>query len=195
MKTLVLALIFLPSVAFAQSGEFRGFKSMENMLKDRVVNDPYFTIISLFQFPQEPYDFYTLLGTYDGYTISPGTIQNGTPNAFNMILWQTIMNNLSHRLGKECQRAGTTGDRLQIHAHLAQTLKSLCAWPLPSAKDVTVYETLFNDISMYDIPAQEFDAWYDHFVASGNFDELTSEKFIKELMYPLLMNPYFLLQP
>lgn len=195
MKKLVFALVFLPSVVFAQSGEFRGYDATESMLRERVINDDAFVIISLFQFAQDPYDFNSLLGTYDGFTINPGTIQNGVPNAFNMILWHTIMNNLAHRMGRECDRGGTTGSKITLHAHISESLKQLCAWPLPSAKNADLYETLFNDISMFDIPAKEFDAWYAHFVASGNFDHLTGDKFIHTIMYPLLMNPYFLLQP
>lgn len=196
MKQLLLVLLFTPSLAFAQSGEFRGHDAMETLLKDRVLGvDPNFLLLSLFQFQEAPYDFKNLLGSFNPYSISTGKIENGTPNAFNMILWHTIMTNLSSRMGRECQMGGAGKDAIVIQPNISQSLLQLCQWPLPTAKNKDIYETLFTDITVFDVPFDEFEAWYDHFVASGNYDGLAPEPFITMVMYPLLMNPHLLLQP
>lgn len=193
MKTLVFLIVFLPMTLWAQSGEFRGHVAMDKVIKERILVPNDTSLLDLFKFNTWPYDFAELLGVYDEYTISTGQIRNGTPNAFNMILWHTLMNNLSIVMSREC-RPEVRGSHI-LQSNVAASVRELCKWPMPSAKNSYVYENLFLDITFYDVPAEEFDVWYNHFVASGNYDHLTPEKFIQTIMYSLLMNPYFLLQP
>jgi hypothetical protein len=195
MKKYWFLLLMLPCLSVAQSGEFKGADEINTILLDRVVESSEQPLLSmLFQFQEPPYDLLPLLGTYDGSIIGNGAIKNGTPNAFNMILWDVLIGNLSLRLSQECNSKVFFVGKVLIQKNILSHLSVLCQWPIPASKDIQLYQSLFDDISMFDVPQSEFDLWYYHYVASGQYDKETPEQYIRELMYALFMNPYFLLQ-
>lgn len=193
MIRLLFCLLLVPSAGWAQSGEYKGASEINELLHARIFESGESQMVLwLFGFPEPPYDFQQLMGYYDGSVIGSGQIINGTPNAFNMILWHTVMRHLSARLAEECSTILATTDT--VKTHIVSSVRSLCAWPLPEAKNKDVYMSLFTDIGMFDLPYEEFEAWYAHFATSGTYDQMDSQTYITELMYALFMNPYFLLQ-
>ncbi|MCB9073768.1 MAG: hypothetical protein H6623_09110 [Bdellovibrionaceae bacterium] len=196
MKKVFFLFFFLPICTWAQSGEYKGASEMGRILDERILvpksANP--TIITLFEFTDSPDGLIPLLGFYNSGSIGTGVIQNGTPNAFNVILWNMLMTNLAHRLSQECDPVTVTEDSLVVQDDIVKKIKALCAWPLPAAKDESLYQELFDAITMYEVPHEEYVEWYSHFVGSGEYDGMDNKLYVQNLMYAVFMNPYFLLQ-
>lgn len=172
-------------------GSYKGLAAIESALKTRVFpNDTYFSLGNYLGENNEA-GLPSLLGTYDG---RPGSssLQNAAPNAVNTMLWQIVMEGAAVSISfNACAASAST-----LEAHLKQTAKTICDWPLGSPDRTKTLQEFWLDLMRYDAPKAEMDAWIRHVsTADTPFAALQGQALVKDLTQSILMNPYFLLEP
>ena len=190
------------------TGEFKGFVAIDTYVSGRLVapapaSTSFGGFGSLNAFSLSRYlqgggfndgGLKDLLGVYvqvNGATI----FKNGTPNALNMALWQTVCRGFAHDLAQVCAPGGLQGMGFTLRDVLASKLLPLCKWPAATAKDEQVMLNVWMAVMGFQAPKSEFVAWRQWFVETQApaYDTAANTEVLTAMLEAAMMNPYFLL--
>lgn len=172
----------------ADKARYRGRPEVQTVLSERlfVKDSPKFNFEEILT----DTSLGQLLGVYP--ETSNRVLTNVTPNTLNYILWHIMAKGIAENL---CKLTDEKPDGVFIKRAsegLKKLLKVVSRWPDPEAKDFKILETLWLQILQYDAPEVEFKLWCE-FVLSDKFT-VQGRQALAEILYMLLMNPYFLLK-
>ena len=150
-----LALLFSTPAFSATSSEFRGYFSVNQILRERLFLPG--TEFELGRYVAQSYStlggsLLDLLGTYKS---SGGKFNNGIPNALNMLLWHVLLSGLSADVGKICTREPT----LDFTPTFVNSVLPLCNWPNGIARGEAVLLNFWLTVMSYDAPLTEYGEW------------------------------------
>lgn len=108
----------------------RGYKSINNLIKERMMNDPDFELVHYIQKPdiqrdQEGGSVVPLFGGYDGRGLTM-TNQSALPGTMNMLLWFSVFDALGHEISKYCLHTDDPNSRIALNSSLAANVTNIC---------------------------------------------------------------------
>jgi hypothetical protein len=177
----------------------RGYTTINRLLKERVVQPDGFELgqyLGEAESVAEPAQgrLLSLLGTYVGAG-TDAQFQNGQPNSMNMILWYILLDHLADGVAANCPGAHPgAAARVRLRPRFAEALRRVCAWPSPDAKTPEALRGLWLELTAFDAPDQEFEAWRGFFVSSPDYVRAPASRAVSALVLSALFNPYFLLR-
>jgi len=177
-----VALLLQPAGAMAQSSQFKGWAAVSRELSIRLA--PQGHPFDLDEFlPSGSMD--ELLGTWTTFG-TEHRFRNGTPNALNMTIWHAALAGFAKAVGQSC-----TSPRLMFHERFLTTLRTLCAWPAPAAKEEGVLLAFWTSVMGYNAGEQEYAAWRDFFLRE--YANQPATETVAAMTFAITMHPSFLL--
>ena len=185
MRWLILfaACLVFAAPAGAAGGRLKGLSALSKELSARIA--PEDGPIELDRFmPADGLD--DLVGTWSTFG-TEHKVQNGMPNAVNMVLMRLTFSGFAQSLAKSC-----ASPRLLLNEQFYDTLETLCTWPSQEAKSDAVLTAFWLALAGYNAPQEEFQIWRDFII--GTYGEKKAPEAIEAMTLALLMNPYVLLE-
>ena len=196
MKFLAL---FVFSVSFNASATdyegsiFKGYSAINRICYERVLNQ---------------HEFFEL-GGYIGETFSPfstnllsllgylptgqndGERVNATPNPVNTLLYHTLFDRVTTHMTAFCSMADDPHKSRNYQESFLPYLRELCAAPLDQPLSDSLLFSLWTSIIGFEAPQSEFLAWKQYL---ADLDFAHAEDRTYKAIYPVFMNPYFLIE-
>jgi hypothetical protein len=181
-------------VAGNQLGQLKGLKSISSILASRLMNDLDFSLRSSVYKNRDYAEVEPLLGGFEGVGIK-NKFSNGIPNALNMFLWSTILQNFAEEVAStSCQSSFTLNKQAsKIIGYCTDSNTSV------SKKEKPTWESnpkeLWTLVMQEDAPNTEYQVWA-QWITSREFNEVykSSQDRLKAGLSGIVLNPYFLLE-
>jgi len=199
------------NVAATPLGQFKGVKSISNIINSRLLIGDDFYLLRNVQRNQGFGNLENIMGGYAGVGIK-NKYSNGIPNALNMFTWTSVIQNFAEEIAtRSCMTGFFSLNRAARDVvctanpsgrfKLTADSQSLPRAPLPTkgAPGELPWEKrpldLWHLVMQEDAPASEAQAWI-KWVQSQEFQKTykTPETRLKAAMSAILLNPYFLLE-
>ena len=133
--------------------------------------------------------------------------ENIDPNAINMMLWYSGVNNLVRAVIGNCRDSikPSPGDSFSSstsygYSYLPQMNKNLCEhlariYHLTTPPSDDALLKLWEMLMPYDVPEAEYIAWANFVKSEPNLIQATRYNYLHAMLVSMLFNPYFLLEP
>ena len=186
----------LSSTAFATdaSSPYRGYTEINSTIRERILIEGSTTNLGKYVGENLPEPrvlggVLALLGTYVG-SDQDAQFRNGDPNEINLILWYLAFSGMASDIANHCNPAVNT---LPLLPEFRSTMSKLCAWPAAEAKTDEVLMAYWTELTQFDAPGTEFEAWKSFFLNS-DYANRPAKEVITAMTLSAWMNPYFLLK-
>lgn len=171
-----------------QLGQFKGIKAVSQIMSSRLMSDENFDLLGGVSSNQSFRQLENILGGFEGVGIKNKFI-NGTPNALNMLLWRSVVNNfVSELTSSTCFQKFLLNEKAKKILGLCRVGNQTVAWPGEPKR-------IWDLVMQQDAPESEYRAW-EIWIKSSEFNQAykTPQEKVLAALNGMFLNPYFLLE-
>lgn len=180
-------------VAGNQIGQFKGLRSISDVLSSRLMEGSNFNLITSIKNNDGYRDLEPILGAFNGVGIK-NKFSNGIPNPLNSLLWSTLLKNFAAEItSRSCDFFRINDEAVNIIG------KCFTSKTQASDEDQPVWEenpkALWTLLMQQDAPPTEYQAWIE-WLKSKEFNAAYQTKYerLQAAISAITLNPYFLLE-